>query len=605
LKNKKNDKDKKIRTPQINPGAVEAPAGGEDNSDNRGIEIIDSGAEFDVDVTAAPESAPEPESVKKPTLEELEDIDPDLLSGKPDASIASVSSKNTGSRLPSAVVKTKKHTRNEISEVALTLDGSDIDSDGEAQGKAKKRRRNAGVVFVVLAVVIVIAACAVSFFIDTGMDKKMISPLTINNRAIPSDEFSFMYHYELLEEGVDIFAVGTKEMLASAYPDDPAFPTYRDYFLNRAAQDLQTIEILYDDATSKGYTIEQAHYDRANAYINWLSGKADELGVSLDTYIKGVYGNQVDEQCIINLLAKKYFTDDYAGGEKLVELSATDDQAEVAYNEARNNYDVVSYKILRITYEQRDQAFIDTANLHAQQIIAGMNGDPSKFESVASQYFSGVAANTLATENSTLVPDCRYSDITHTNFRDWLFDAARVPGDATIFNDSDGFPIILVFVERDRMTNPLRDFYLITVNPQTGDDGSANVSATQSTAQEIYDYIDDADSCSEVENLYNDYVLAGQMTVQHNEMAYRYEYDDSLNDWIFADERKLGDKTIIEENGTFYILYYISESANPEWYDRVNSFLRMNNYQAFLNEKSAEYTWQFNDDGLEQIEDVP
>ena len=95
------------------------------------------------------------------------------------------------------------------------------------------------------------------------------------------------------------------------------------------------------------------------------------------------------------------------------------------------------------------------------------------------------------------------------------------------------------------------------------------------------------------------------MTVQHNEMAYRYEYDDSLNDWIFADERKLGDKTIIEENGTFYILYYISESANPEWYDRVNSFLRMNNYQAFLNEKSAEYTWQFNDDGLEQIEDVP
>ena len=88
-------------------------------------------------------------------------------------------------------------------------------------------------------------------------------------------------------------------------------------------------------------------------------------------------------------------------------------------------------------------------------------------------------------------------------------------------------------------------------------------------------------------------------------MTYLYEYNEFLNNWIFDDSRQLGDKTIIEDNGTFYVLYFVSVSENPEWYDRVNSFLRMNNYQAFLTAKQAEYAIEFNPDGLAQISDVP
>ena len=394
-------------------------------------------------------------------------------------------------------------------------------------------------------------------------------------------------------------------MLSSAYLDDDSFATYRDYFRFVAAQDFQKMEILYDDATSKGFEIEKAHYERANAYINWLKGKADELGVPLDTYIKGVFGSQVDEQIIINTLAKKYFTEDYAEGEKLIQLSATDEQAENAYNQSRNIYDLVSYKILRITYEQRDQAFIDTANLHAQKIIDSMDGDPSKFEKCAAKYFSGVAANTLSQSDSTLIADNRFEDVTHTDFRKWLFDESRNPGDATIIPDEDGFPIILVFVSRDRMSEKLRNCYIITANQQLNDDMVPDIAATQALGQEIFDYLDDADSCNEVENLYNDYILAGQLAVLHDNQIYEAKYQEALSEWIFSPERKLGDKTMIEIDGSFYVMYFISESPNPEWYDRVNSFLRMNNYRQFLTSKQKEYTWEFHQDGLDQIKDVP
>ena len=532
------------------------------------------------------------------TLQNTSEIDPELLTGKE----VSEQVEPAPAENDSKPEKESSAEPEKVNEALFELDR--LAGSGEEMNERLKK--NAGIFFVITAILIVFIVAALSFFIDTGMDKSFRSPITIHGKDIPSDEFSFMYHFELLSEGVDLFAASTETMLSSPYPDDNSFPTYRDYFRYLTAQDLQKMEILFDDATSKGYAIETSHYDRANAYVDWLKSKAAELGVPLDTYIKGVFGVQVDEQCIIRVLAKKYFTDDYAADEKLVELSASDEQAEEAYSESRNIYDVVNYKILRITYEQRDQAFIETANQHAREIIEAMNRDPSKFEKEAAKYFpKGAASNTLEQEDSTLVPEARYDDFTHTEFREWLFDEERHDGDATIIPDEDGFPIILVFVSRHRMTSPMRSCYIMKISTQTKDDKTPDVSGTQALAQKIFDYINDSDSCAEIENVFNDNVFSGQLEIQQDDTIYFEKYSSTLAGWIFSDDRKFKDKTLIEEDGTFYVIFYISESSNPEWYDRVNSFIRMNNYQDFINSKSADYKWEFHKEGLEQISDVP
>lgn len=544
----------------------------------------------------------EPE--EKVTLQNTSEIDPELLTGK------EISEQPAEPAEPAAEDKEpEKETTTEpekASEAVFELDRlADRIATNDVE-KNERLKRNAGIVFVITAILIVFIVAALSFFIDTGMDKSFRSPVTIHGKDIPSDEFSFMYHFELLSEGVDLFAASTETMLSSPYPDDDSFPTYRDYFRYLTAQDLQKMEILYDDATAKGYQIEPSHTDRANAYVDWLKSKAAELGVPLDTYIKGVFGTQVDEQCIIKVLAKKYFTDDYASDEKLSELSASDEQAEEAYSESRNIYDVVNYKLLRINFELRDKAFIDTANLKAQQIIDAMGRDPSKFESEAAKIFpKGAAANTLEQEDSTLVPEARYDDFTHTEFREWLFDDDRKDGDATIFPDEDGFPIILVFVSRHRMTSPMRSCYIMKVSSQTKDDQTPDISGTQALAQKIFDYISDSNSCAQIENVFNDNVLSGQLEIQLDDNIYYEKYPSSIAGWVFSDDRKFQDKTLIEEDGTFYVIFFISESNNPEWYDRVNSFIRMNNYQDFINSKQADYMWEFHKEGLDQISDVP
>ena len=541
----------------------------------------------------------EPE--EKVTLQNTSEIDPELLTGKEISEQPAEPA--TEDKEPEKETTTEPE---KASEAVFELDRlADRIATNDVE-KNERLKRNAGIVFVITAILIVFIVAALSFFIDTGMDKSFRSPVTIHGKDIPSDEFSFMYHFELLSEGVDLFAASTETMLSSPYPDDDSFPTYRDYFRYLTAQDLQKMEILYDDATAKGYQIEPSHTDRANAYVDWLKSKAAELGVPLDTYIKGVFGTQVDEQCIIKVLAKKYFTDDYASDEKLSELSASDEQAEEAYSESRNIYDVVNYKLLRINFELRDKAFIDTANLKAQQIIDAMGRDPSKFESEAAKIFpKGAAANTLEQEDSTLVPEARYDDFTHTEFREWLFDDDRKDGDATIFPDEDGFPIILVFVSRHRMTSPMRSCYIMKVSSQTKDDQTPDISGTQALAQKIFDYISDSNSCAQIENVFNDNVLSGQLEIQLDDNIYYEKYPSSIAGWVFSDDRKFQDKTLIEEDGTFYVIFFISESNNPEWYDRVNSFIRMNNYQDFINSKQADYMWEFHKEGLDQISDVP
>lgn len=522
----------------------------------------------------------------------LDDVDPDMLT---DLQSGEVASRKTEKKDDEKAV-----VPNPVEPIKLN-----IEADKNATPAKKSKAKT--FMHVLIAVLIVIAIVGFFAFSKSGLKNKFQSPLSINNHAVDSDEFSFMYHYILIENGVDVFAQDAQEMLNSA-SEDPNYATNRDYFLDITAQQLQTTQLLYDDATKNGLNIEDKHYSMATAYVDWLSTKADELNISLDTYIRGIFGTQVDENCVINTLAKKYFAEDYASDAKLVELQATSEQANEAYKGNQNIYDLISYKILRITYEQREEAFISTAMLHANQIIEAMGNDPSKFESSAAEYFSGKAQEQLMQPDSTLIKDVRFADVTHDEFRTWLFDLERNPGDSIIFADEDGFPIILCFVKRTPQSTPLRNVKIIEVSAVPADENgesSFSLGDAQNLSQSIYDYIENETKLQSVENYFTDEVLSDTIHITSSVDTYPGKFADTLNDWIFDESRKAGDKEILEGENGFYVIYFISESENPEWYDRVNSFIRMNNYQAFLNEMTTEYSYEFNQSGLEQIYDVP
>jgi len=460
-------------------------------------------------------------------------------------------------------------------------------------------------VFVAAITLVVFLSLIYVFLISPESQERVSSPLSLQGSSVSNSEFSFMYHYVLLENGINIFEVGADKQLES--PGDEGFSTYREYFLNMAAREMQVTEILYDDATARGYSPSEAQSQRAQAYIDWLSGKAGTIGVDLETYIKGYFGTYVTPDLIREMLTKRYFTEDYANGPKLDELKASDLQAENAYAEARNQYDIVSYRVLRIVFEQTEQSFKDTAHLRAQEIIDGIGHDETRFETVAASFFTGEAKDRLSVPGSTLINNARYGDIENEEWRAWLYDPSRVPGDCTIFNDSNGFPILFCFSSRSRQTEPLRDIRFFYINREDQASGLPGISESEivPTAQEIFDSISDESTMKTLETTYADGINEGAMKAAHNMNTYPGLLPESFDTWIFDPARAPGDKTMIETETQIVIVYYAAKSPNPEWFDRVNSFIRMNNYQAFLLEKTTEYPYTLNAQGLLFIEDVP
>lgn len=472
-------------------------------------------------------------------------------------------------------------------------------------GVRRKKKWLRPVFFVAGVAVVAILAVAYLLFGSPDARERLSSPLTVKDQRISNAEFSFVYHYVLIENGIDIYKQDSAEQLAAAGED--GFTTYRDYFLDMAAREIQVTQILYDDAVSKGYSIDDSQRARAQAYLDWLQGKAKTLGVSLDTYIQGYFGDNVTQSLILDTLSKKYFTEDYAGGPKLDELKASDLQAEDAYSQNAYQYDLVNYRVLRIVFDQTDDSYKATAHLRAQEIIDGIGHDQSRFESVAAQYFTGEAQQKLLTPDSTLVKNVRYASVTNADWQAWLFDTARQPGDCTIFNDDNGFPILVCFSSRTRQTEPLRDVRLFSINRENTDAGQAGVPDTEimPLAQSIFDSITDESSVQTLETTYADEINAGKMKAAHNSNTYSGVLPADIDAWVFDPARKSGDKTIIETDTQVILVYYVGASPNPEWYDRVNSFIRMNNYQAFLLEEQTDYPYTFSQDGLKYIKDTP
>ena len=477
-------------------------------------------------------------------------------------------------------------------------------ADAEENGRGKKMNWKPKM-FLICTAIIVVLVLIFSVISLGNLNERMVSPLTVGNKDVSNAEFSFMYHYVLLENGVDIFKENTEKMLQS--PGENGFATYRDYFLDITAKEIQTTYMLYDDAVAHGYDITEDHHERAQAYIDWLKTKAEAIHVDLDTYIKGTFGPYVNKSLILDVLPKVYFTQDYAAHQKLDELKATPEQAEQAYQDSRNAYDLVSYRVIRITFEAREQSYVDTANIHAQQIIDAIDHDESKFESVASKYFSGEAQQRLLVPDSTLHKRVRYSEMDANEWRTWLFDPARQSGDCVIFPDDHGFPIIFCFVERVRQEEPLRNVRFFYINMEDQENGIPGIPASEilPTSQTVFDSITDEASMVTLETTYADELLSGAMEARQKTSIYPGNHSAEVDEWIFDPARKPGDKTLIEGERQILIMYYVESSPNPEWYDRVNSFIRMDNYHAFVSENIKNYEFTFHKDGLEYIKDIP
>lgn len=463
-----------------------------------------------------------------------------------------------------------------------------------------KRKWTRPITFAAILLVLAIVVLVAGIFFSGVVEERVSTPLTVKGKKIAAAEFSFMYHYILRSNGVDIYQEGMNELLME--PGENEFETQREYFIDLTAKTIQKRNILYDDAIAGGYSIGDADRQMAESYVQWLQSKATEINVNIDIFISGYYGDYVTTDTIREVLSKQYFTENYESDVKLDELKATEEQAEAAYQQAPQQYDEISYRTLRIVFDSASESSVKTANIHAQEILDKIAGDETKFESVAAEYLTGTARENILKENSTLRSNIRYNQIQNATWQSWLFAAERKPGDGVIFQDENGFPILFCFSKRERQNEPYRDAYFIEIMKKSAENGESGAQGEALTlAQNIYDSITDENSINNLTNTYGDEIFYGDIVFTHDEAVFRGSYEGAVDAWLFDPARSKGDKNILENETTVLVICYMGSSPNPEWFDKVNSFIRMNNYQDFLNEKIPEYPYKLNTRALTRV----
>ena len=125
----------------------------------------------------------------------INDISGDAFTGATSLSIEEEITSNS----PTPIKKEPK--KNNIAPVKIDLEAKP--SSTVTKGSVKS------VTFLVIASILVLAVVATSLFYKGGLSNKFESPLLVGGKPVDSAEFSFMYHYILIDNGVDIFAAET------------------------------------------------------------------------------------------------------------------------------------------------------------------------------------------------------------------------------------------------------------------------------------------------------------------------------------------------------------------------------------------------------------
>ena len=207
-----------------------------------------------------------------------------------------------------------------------------------------------------------------------------------------------------------------------------------------------------------------------------------------------------------------------------------------------------------------------------------------KLEDVAKDYASASYTNTETGTN------------TGSDTMNWVFDAARVDGDATVIN-GDPAATVVVFHSVGRQDYNTIDVRHILVQVDTSglDKESESYEADEKA---LWD-----EAKAEAEKILADW-KAGEATEESfGEMAaelsddgadhglyenvYKGQMVENFEDWCFDSARAVGDTGIVETPYGYHVMYFVGENA-PYWQTQVENAKMNEDYTAWIDGLTAD-----------------
>ena len=435
----------------------------------------------------------------------------------------------------------------------------------EEEKKAKKEKTiiKTGCI---LAVIICICIAAWKFY--DNYQEKHGPYITVGDHEIQKAEFDYYYYSSLNSFAstygsyLSYFGLDTSKPLDQQQYSDTM--TWDDYFQQQAVNQLKNVYALTDEANEKGF-----EYDATSDYddmVSSIQSYAEQQGVSEDEYCKSVFGSDATLEGIkpyveMSGLASAYYND--------VEdnIEVTDDEINTYYDENKDNYDSVDYRVCKIeadmpeeeteaeteaqtetvaessseTAVTESQTETESETMSAEESEAAAKAeeeakaaamaeakakaddmlskitDEASFEKVYGDYATDASTDSLNT-------DKKKSSISPTDVANWLFDADRQAGDTTVIEDTANNAYYVVYF-KDRYLDHTKtvDVRHILISADTASTDTAETEETETAA------------AGETETAETESAEAQEQAKEDAKAAAKIKAEQILDDWKNGD----------------------------------------------------------------------
>ena len=301
--------------------------------------------------------------------------------------------------------------------------------------------------------------------------------------------------------------------------------TWYDYFYGLAIDDIKETLCLCEAAYEQGLTLDEKETKEIKA-------KAEK--------IKGYSSNTVLSALKLKAIAEKYKQSFYDS------LSYSEEDYNSYYNQNHNEFDCVDYKFIEIKAEYNsDMSNADTAMLDAKKEAEALSKRIGAvgFDKAVHEYLS----KTGRQENIADMAHNEYLYEMDTNFGGWAFSGGRKDGDVTIFEGDKQYSVYYLERAPYKLDYTVRKVQILVI--PLGSDGAES-------AITMYGIVEKMNSKENTDE--NFASLSENVQVKP---AYKSEISEKLRNWVYSDERKIGDYEVIEDTADLNLVRYIGEDG--------------------------------------------
>ena len=348
--------------------------------------------------------------------------------------------------------------------------------------------------------------------------------------------------------------------------------SWYDYFMDSTTAQVEQTLVLAEAAKEAGITLSEDD----NKSIEETLGK-----ITPENFAPGLTKEEVKECLELSLLAANYQT------QLQDAIQYTDADLETYYNENKNTYDKVDYRMYSFAYQgegaekKEDSLTRDEAKKLADELAA--TGNEEGYLKWLSKYFTekqGVKAEDLQSElNNTKTEDFPYSE-SYVGI-DFLFGANSKAGDIKVVEDEETsmFKVFLLLSPRARDEVETKSVRHILISVENAEDEQAKKDAKakadklladwaageateESFAALVHDNTDDPGS-KENGGLYENFGR-GEMT-------------ENFENWCYDAARKTGDTGVVETDYGYHVMYFVA-NGKAAWKVKAEADFVNNEY---------------------------